>query len=414
MKKLLTGILLVVAMCGNLLSGGFQINDQSARSVGMGFSTIANISDPSSIFYNPAAMVDIPSNLAISVGACYIMPGAKFTGITSLNQQNTTAAESWNFLIPNVYIAWKTPIKGLSLGAGVFAPFGLGTRWPSQWMGRFSALETYLQTLEINPNVAYGFDLASMPISVSAGFGYVMGNVEMKQAISTFTPEPLLDLKGDGTGTTYNFGLNIGLMKNLKLGASYRHNIEIEYSGDVTYQNTTGLDALFAPTTGGTKIKFPNDLRIGVAYELLNNLWIEAGINSVGWSSYDSLNITFDKMPGNPAASYTKKTARDYKNAMIYRIGGEYKYSDNLTLRLGCYYDPLAVDVDNIEPVLPEGNRIGLSFGFGYNLNKNFSVDFGYLGIMGSQSEVKANPNGFNGIYNTWANVLSLSVNVHL
>ena len=95
MKKLLTGLFLVVAMFDNLISGGFQINDHSARSVGMGFSTIANISDPSSIFYNPAAMVDIPSDLAISLGASYIMPGAKFTWVNATPpQQITTNAES--------------------------------------------------------------------------------------------------------------------------------------------------------------------------------------------------------------------------------------------------------------------------------------------------------------------------------
>ena len=430
MKKLLTALLMITAISGSLLAGGFQINDQSARSVGMGFSTVANINDPSSIFYNPAAMVDIPGDLAFSVGACYIMPGAKFTGITTLNQNNTTPAEAWNFLIPNVYAAWKTPMKGLSFGVGFFAPFGLGSRWPNDWVGKYAALETYMQTLELNPNLAYNFDLAAMNVSVSAGFGYAMGNVEMKQLLSTFTPNPLLDLKGSGNGTTYNFGLNVGIMKNLKFGASYRHNIEIEYSGDVTYENITGLEGMFQATTGKTKIKFPSDLRIGLALELMKDLWIEAGINSVGWSSYDTLKITFDKMPGNPATSYTKSTPRLYKDAMIYRIAGEYKYSDNLTLRLGCYYDPLAVDVDHIEPVLPEGNRIGVSFGIGYSINKMLSFDLGYLGIIGSQAEVNKllepgqpgydpnkpmqDPSAMNGYYNTWANVLALSLNVHL
>jgi long-subunit fatty acid transport protein len=93
---------------------------------------------------------------------------------------------------------------------------------------------------------------------------------------------------------------------------------------------------------------------------------------------------------------------------MSYRIGAEYLMED-LAIRCGFYYDPMPVDPVNVEPVLPEADRMGFSAGVGMNLLNNLSCDLGYLGILGSQTEVKNSPSGFDGYYNAWANVLSLT-----
>lgn len=413
MKWLLLIIFSLISMYQISYSGGFQLNDHSARSVSMGFSTVANIDDPSSIYFNPAAMVFTKSNFEISIGSSFIMPSGKFTGITDYNEQKTTSLESWNFLIPNCYVTWKTPVEGLSVGAGLFVPFGLGTKWPIDWVGRYSALETYVQTIEINPNIAYTFKIGKIPISVAAGFGYAIGNVDLKKKISTFTPEPILDLKGSGNGTTFNAALFIQPTKELKIGASYRHNIKIDYDGDVTYTDIKGLEALFVPGKGTTTLNLPNDLKIGIAYQLSDKLWIEAGFDYVGWSSYDTLAIAFDKMPGSPTMAYTSKSPRNYTNSIALRLGGEYKFDDCLFLRGGVYYDQMPLEAQNVEPVLPEGNKIGLSLGFGYKLADMLDLNVGYLFLLTTQTEVKDSPIMMNGIYNSNANILSLSLNFH-
>jgi long-chain fatty acid transport protein len=197
----------------------------------------------------------------------------------------------------------------------------------------------------------------------------------------------------------------------MKIGASYRHNIEMELKGDVSYDFVQGVESLFQPTTGSTKINFPNDLRIGIAYNLLKGLWLEFGINYVGWASYDTLAIHFDKAPGNPSASYTSSQPRLYKNVITYRLSAEYFLTPSIALRCGLFYDPMPVEANNVEPVLPEGNRFSGSLGLGWKLFKNLSFDIGYMGIFAQQTEVKNNPNLFNGIYNCWANVLALSIN---
>jgi long-chain fatty acid transport protein len=83
-------------------------------------------------------------------------------------------------------------------------------------------------------------------------------------------------------------------------------------------------------------------------------------------------------------------------------------------LRCGFLYDPMPVESDNIEPVLPEGDRLGGSLGIGMKMSDSFTMDLSYLGIYGMQTEVENNPNGFNGIYNAWANIFALSLSYHI
>ncbi len=412
MKLLKLTLLSIFLYSGISFAGGFQLNDHSARSIGLGFSTVANLNNASANYYNPACLVNAEEDLGFSIGASYIMPGGKFTGFTNMNQQNTTSLETWNFLIPNFYANWKTPISGLNLGLGVFVPFGLGTRWPSDWVGRFSTVETYLENVEINPNLAYSFKIANIPMAISAGFGYVMSDVELNRNLSTFSPEPKLKLKGNSTGTTFNFGFYAELVKDLKIGAAYRHNIKIDYDGEVSYQNITGLEALFVPSTGKTKLNYPNDFRFGIAYNFTKDLCVELSMNYVGWSSYDTLTINFDKRPGMPSVTYESKAPRLYKDVIAYKLGAEYKASENLFIRCGTGYDPMPIEAKDVEPILPEGNRIIGSLGFGYNINKNYSFDIAYCGIYALQTETKDNPNGIDGLYNSWANILSLSFNI--
>jgi long-chain fatty acid transport protein len=330
-----------------------------------------------------------------------------------MNQNTTYNLENWNFIIPHFYATWNTPVEGLSAGIGVFVPFGLGTRWPSDWVGRFLSNETSLQTIEVNPNVAYKFNFGRVPVTFAAGFGYVFGNVNMKKTISTFNPEPVLTLEGDGTATTFNFAILAELSRHIKFGASYRHNIDMEFEGNTSYSNVDGLETLFVPGTGKARINFPKDLKIGLSYQVTKELNIEAGINYIAWSSYDTLAITFDKMPGNPSTSYTSKQPRLYKDVIAYRIGAEYMMED-LALRGGLYYDPMPVSPQYVEPVLPEANRLGVSAGVGFRLTPNLNFDLGYLGIYGFQTETKDAPSGFDGYYNAWANILSLTISYQI
>lgn len=418
MKKSLLTLTALSCMglsASRVLSGGFQLNEGSARSMGMAFASAAGSDDASTIFYNPAGLTSLSEGFHATLGGALIMPRAKFTGIVSQGQFTTTDMNAWNFPIPHAYFAYSMPKQNLAFGLGVFVPFGLGTEWDPNWIGRNLAVKTYLETIAINPNVA--ISLLDKKLSLAAGVVFALGKVELQQRVTSFstpTGEPLLDLKGDGNQIGWNVGATYQATDNLKIGVAYRHNLKMEYNGDAVFTVDPSIRQLFQDGPGGTTINLPFDLRSGISYKFSDKFMAEIGIDVVGWSSYDTLAINFDKLPGNPGVAGVVKNGRNYKDALTYRIGGEYTASDNVKVRAGFYYDSVPVDAKYTQPFLPDANRLGFTLGLGYRINNKLSVDVAYLGIYGQQREVKESPVGFNGIYNSYANVVSIGLNFSL
>ncbi|MCS6808844.1 MAG: outer membrane protein transport protein [Bacteroidota bacterium] len=399
-------------------AGGFQLNEHGARAMAMGFAVVsAEGCDISTIFFNPAGMVFLKDGLSLMVGVTPLLPQATFTGPTNLNRSATTVMDFWLFPLPHMYAAYKMQFSGISLaaGVGIFVPFGAGTSWNENWTGRNLALRTYLQTISVNPVVAIG--LLDNRISLSGGIVYSHGSAELRQRIPNFGTEPFLNLRGEGDYISWNAGIAIEPVKGLRIGAAYRSNILMKYSGQAkfsldaagTQALPAGLNNLFADGPGGTSLNLPFDLRTGISYRLSEQFMIELGVDYVGWSSYDTLRIRFDKLPGAPSRSGEVINPRNYYNTPTFRIGAEYTASETLRLRGGGFYDVVPVEARYTQPILPDANRIGITAGAGLTLSESLTVDVSYMFVYGIQREVKGSTFNFDGIYNSWANALAVS-----
>jgi long-chain fatty acid transport protein len=79
-------------------------------------------------------------------------------------------------------------------------------------------------------------------------------------------------------------------------------------------------------------------------------------------------------------------------------------------VRCGAFYDVVPVDARYTQPILPDANRLGLTAGVGFALSDNLNIDVSYMFVYGFQREVKESTFGFDGIYNSWANALAISI----
>jgi long-chain fatty acid transport protein len=406
----------------NARAGGFQLNDHNARAIAMCFAVVtADGADASTLFYNPAGMSLLKNGFNLTIGGTLLMPGARFTGLTTQNSFKTTAMQQWNFPLPHAYAVYKLE-SGWAFGVGLFVPFGAGTRWDENWTGRNLAIRTYIETITINPNISYAF--ADNKIAVSGGVTYSIGKAQLQNRVINFAPEPFLNLEGSGSAISWNAGIIAEPVTGLRIGAAYRHNINMKYDGNAkftldaagTQPLTGGLNNLFADGPGGTALNLPFDLRTGISYRFSEKFMAEIGFDYVGWSSYDTLRVNFNKAPGAPRkADGTDNPGvvinpRNYNNAPTFRAGAEFTASDALKLRAGAYYDVVPVDAQFTQPILPDANRIGVSVGAGIKISDAISVDAGYLFVYGLQREVKGSTFGFDGVYNSWANVASVSL----
>ncbi len=124
----------------------------------------ASAEDASTVFFNPAGMSRLSGNQVV-VAAHAITPSAKFTdssGVASGGDAGGTA------IVPNAYFTMEAK-PGLKFGLGVNAPFGLQTEYDSNWAGRNQAIKSKIETINVNPSVAYQVNDA---LSVGGGVDY--------------------------------------------------------------------------------------------------------------------------------------------------------------------------------------------------------------------------------------------------
>jgi long-chain fatty acid transport protein len=423
-----TLVLSVIVVC-IALGGGYQLNEHGARAVGMGGAFVAQASDPSAIYFNPAGMTTL-KGIHVLGGFNLIMPSTKFKGV-GIMEAVETSAKSQVFTPINVYGTYQVNDK-ITVGLGIYNPFGLGTEWDNQW-GKYSSLPVYLgsmksvkadiQTWYFNPSFAVKIN---DQLSVGWGVSYVYASVTMtKNPLGTTTS--LMEMKGTGSGFNANIGATYKPMDKLSVGMSYRASTFIDFSGDLIFSGMNvqipGLPAgftyarLFPGGTGKASMPLPGNLQVGAAYEIMPELTVEADFQFVRWSVYKALSIEIS--PVIPSGQGTISQEKNWDDGYLLRAGAEYKFNADITLRGGLILDLTPQPASKTEPMLPDADRTDITLGGSYKINDNLSVDASYMLILfAEKNAATANPTGSSsssvggvpGIYNSMAHIFSVNV----
>jgi long-chain fatty acid transport protein len=414
MKKLCIPIFLLI-ISSQLFAGGFQINEHGAKAMGMGGAYTAVANDASAIYWNPAGLTQI-SGTQLMLGTALISPLSSFEGIAPASVKYETESQTF---FPTHFFAAHSFDNGLAAGLGFTSPFGLGVKWDDNWAGKFLALDTELKVFEITPVVAYKF---SEQFSLSAGFVYSWANVTIKQK----APIPALfgggassiTLDGkDNSSFGYLFGLLYKPTAKFSLGISFHSQLKYNFKGTATTISTIPAPYNAVLPNGGISadLAAPLNLAAGAAYQFTPKLLLSFDFQFIGWSSYDTLSVDFISPTVKDIAS-----PRLYDDSFILRLGGEYEINNTFSVLAGIYFDKTPVKKEYMSPSLPEGNRLGLSAGFEYALLNNLSLSGSYLFIHSSEVNVTNSTQDyipgdavveqFNGIYNSSANVGSLTL----
>ncbi|PKL82251.1 MAG: hypothetical protein CVV24_11065 [Ignavibacteriae bacterium HGW-Ignavibacteriae-3] len=432
MKKILTLSFICILMVGSTYAGGFQTGTQNARAMGMGHAFVGMATDASAIYFNPAGLTNLKGT-NILFGSTFIMPKVKFTGPTPATVTPTTPVAATTETVartftPINFYASHSMDNGLSFGIGVFNPYGLGSEWPSTWVGKSLAVKTELRTFYINPTVAYK---VTESLSIAAGFNYIISNVQFYQVIDipTIPLAPGVNLPGaanvgvnlEGNGKaayTWNVGFLLKPTNTLSLGAAYRHSAEITFNGDLVFSGLNakptgfpvGHSDLFPAGPGVAKLTMPWDLRFGASWNASDNLTLNFDLQYVGWSSYQELAADFEK---NTAAWADLKSIKSWGNTVTFRFGGEYTMND-WAFRAGFVRDGSPSPSKYMDPSLPGADRSEFTFGVGYQITKTIRVDAAYQYIsfdkIVTDSAVRL-PTGqyFNGTYTNSTNLFGLN-----
>jgi len=396
---------------------GYSIYEQGAAVLGMAGAGVASVSDPSAVFFNPAAMSRLDGTQLL-VGGTLLNPVTSFAGVAPYPGYGVTEEmERQSFFPPTIYATHHLSHE-LALGAGFDSPYGLGVKWknPDQFTGRYIVTEANLHNLSTNLSLSYA---RGPKWSGGLGLDLVFAKVDLHRREQAVLPGgggvlvdvARVDLNADyKSGWGWNAGLSFAPDSDWTLAATFRSLVVTKPSGDATFtQMPTGnavLDAAVAaslpPNQGvSSVIRFPATWSGAAAYRPQPNWTIEADANFFQWSVFKDLPIYLDQTP-----SANQTLVENYKDSWQFRFGTENRLP-RFTWRFGYYYDQQAAPDESVTPILPDANRNGLSAGLGFALGakKQMTLDLYELAVfVDTRSTNGVERDGYNGEYKSYVN----------
>jgi len=390
---------------------GFALFEHGNRAMAMAGAFTAVADDPSALFWNPAGMAfQTDEGVQLMFGVIFIAPEQTFYGESPYPGEGyTTDQVEQTFYPAHFYLG--IPINDrLEVSFSLTNPWGLGTEWDEDFLGRYIAQKTDIMNFNLGVSMAYQL---SEKFAFGIGIDYEMGTIELHNRAGLINPfnQQLTDVADatlETTGINSGFAWNVGLLWKIgggfTLGGVYRSGFTIDFEGDGAFEQVlTGypeFDAVIASFLPfdeevpiRTSIEYPDFWTIGLSWQ--NEKWTLSGQYGVmGWTSFDELAIIF---PENPELSSV--VPENFEDAAQYRIGGEYRASQHVALQLGYLFDETGQPIESMSPLLADGDRTGYSAGFSYYTDR-FRLDLGYLYITNDgRSTEGGSHDGYNGRY---------------
>ncbi len=295
---LLTALaIILITATPEVLASGVELTGVGARATAMGGNYRAIAEDWSAMYWNPAGLA---FTKGFNVGASFqlVVPQATFfIGNSHYGRQNNinfpfSAAyrcersnEPQTFFLPSAGISYT--LGNLSFGVGVWAPFGLGSKWdllrtassnfgnvPGKRFDTYSTkypnveYESNLQIIDIHPTVALRL---SDKLAIGAGISILSNDIYIRKPVYIQNPYlyhptlapmveqiaavsgqlPILtamrsspfdhlltqaELEGNGTGFGANFGVTFKPTDKISIGASVQWYADQQLEG--TFNHT--------------------------------------------------------------------------------------------------------------------------------------------------------------------------------
>ncbi len=380
MKKLLTVYITITLFSLNSFAGGFQVNLQGNRQLGMGHCGIGMLMGSSTTFFNPGGVSFLKSN-SFSFGTSLVFANTVYQEpYPGMYQTRTLPGVGTPFYVYGNYKP-KEDSK-IAFGLSINTPFGSTIAYEEDWAGAPVLQKMSLKAFFFQPTVSYKLN---DKIGIGAGVVYGTGSFLLQKAV------PVQDqnltygqgtLTGSANGLGYNVGVYAQISDQISLGATYRSGVAVSTDqGNAEFNVTESLSDYFPTTTFSTTLNMPSVGNIGLGYKVNEEISFALDVNYVGWSAYDSLKFDF---VDNTDKLEDIASPRHYKDVFIYRLGVEYNLNEKVSLRGGAYYDMTPVQDGYITPETPGSDKLGITCGASLNLDK-LTIDFALLYAEGDQ-----------------------------
>lgn len=406
MRSIFTLLLFVFSI--SAFSGGSQVALQGIKAQGMGHAGAALAWDASTIFFNPGAMAFTGRKFDFTFGINGVEGVANYRAFNGNYSASTDNDISTPF---NAYIQ-GTFYDRVSVGIGVYNPFGSSIKWEEGWSGRYLIQEIGLRSFYIQPTISVK---VTEWLGIGAGFVKALGSVYLEKDIPVQSQNGMrsyVALEGDAESESYNLGLFITPTDWLNIGVSYRAGANFKLKdGDAKFYTSEFLEENFPPENKfDGELPLPATTALSIALKPNEKLTISAEYNRTEWGVYDTLRIDFEN---NTESLEDINDPKLYQDAYQIRLGINYAFNDWLQVRGGYVFDKTPIQANFYGPETPDMDRSAVAAGATIGIGKNLDLDLAYTYVRGQQYEATYEPANFGGTYRTTVNIASVGLSIH-
>ena len=363
--------------------------------------------DPSLLAYNPAGITRLKGRW-VGGGLSYINPRGRVDFHGAMAGGETWSNTEAPGYVPNLYYVNQQNDR-LWWGIGVFSRFGNSTEYTPTWPGRYNSYLAKITGLTVQPTVAYK---VTDKLSVAAGvdINYIKLDLKKKIAYSKLFgvsgPDVDFELTGDNIALGWLLGFNYDISDSTSFAAVYRSKITQNMDADAN------LSLSFLSTGAHGTVTLPDSITLGLGHKFDDKTRIELGAVYTKWSTYDKLEVTFDKnLP-------TSTDIKNWKDVWRYQFGIEHKINDTWSIMGGYAYDNCPMPDETMDFQVPTGDRQTVSIGFKKRSeNSELAFAWGYMWIKDRVvpgAKYSPLPTDYADVRDNTAHILSLSYTVFL
>ena len=409
-KKALPAAILFCLAAQGAHAAGFQLKEDDAAGLGRAYAGSTSAPDDAAVVVNnPAAMIDLkaPTLQADVTGVNFSTNfhgggtdaiGQPLTGGNGGDGGTTKAVPAFFFAMP-LSDRW-------AVGAGVTVPYGFQTNYNSDWVGRYEAIDSKLQSIDVTVSAAYALtdtfsigasaiaQRSSATLNQAVNFGSILA-VNPALPPGTFLPQSadgFAQVKGNDWGYGWQLGFLWKATDADRIGLNYHSKIDHTLTGNATF----GVPATVAPIFAASPVPVFQNTAAAADFDTpanaeaswwhtLNDQWsFGADVGFTQWSSLKGLTVQY----ANPAQPATTEVF-NWSNSYFGSVGAEYKLDQAWTLRGGLAIDGTPTSADTRDPRVPDATRRWVTAGIGYKPNQNWNFDFGYAHLFVNDAHVQ-------------------------
>src|SRR5690606_27096591 len=369
--------LAIGALSSQAMANGLAINEHSASSMGTSFAgRSSNVLDASTVAANPAGMSKLERR-EVSGGLAFIH------ALTDIDLKAGNGSTDGDMVpcstVPFGYFA--TPINDkLHFGLGLYVPFAVASDYESGHAGRAFGVTSEVEVVNLQPTISYKIN-----DQVSVGAGLVISRIYGKLT-SVPTPGAEVDIEGDDIAYGYNLGVLVDINEQLSWGLNYKSQVKYALEGDTKISGiNAGLDGKY---DAGVDISMPESIDTSVTYRLDDQWTLYGGATWTRWSRLDALVVEnadipfpFNGVTGYPNFETVEEELK-WKDTWSFAVGASYQLNPQWVLRAGLALDESPTNDQHRTTRIPVSDRTILSFGAGWNINQDMTLDLAYSYLM--------------------------------